>query len=74
MQRIWEHAIVPGASSNAFDAWLLLRGLRTLALRVTRQSDSALLLARMLEAHPQWRRSIILGSSAIPSMPWRAAR
>ena len=52
VQRIWEHAIVLGASSNAFDAWLLLRGLRTLALRVTRQSDSALLLARMLEAHP----------------------
>ena len=33
-------------------AWLLLRGLRTLALRVERQSASALDLARRLEKHP----------------------
>jgi cystathionine beta-lyase/cystathionine gamma-synthase len=33
-------------------AWLLLRGLKTLALRVPRQSDSALELARRLVAHP----------------------
>lgn len=52
VQRVWEHAIVLGASSNAFDAWLLLRGLRTLPLRVARQSGSALALARILEAHP----------------------
>ncbi len=33
-------------------AWLLLRGLKTLALRVERQSASALELARRLAAHP----------------------
>jgi cystathionine gamma-synthase len=33
-------------------AWLLLRGLRTLAVRVERQSASALELARRLAAHP----------------------
>jgi cystathionine beta-lyase/cystathionine gamma-synthase len=33
-------------------AWLLLRGLKTLALRVERQSASALELARRLDAHP----------------------
>jgi cystathionine gamma-synthase len=33
-------------------AWLLLRGLRTLALRVERQSASALDLARRLDEHP----------------------
>jgi cystathionine beta-lyase/cystathionine gamma-synthase len=33
-------------------AWLLLRGLKTLAIRVERQSASALELARRLAAHP----------------------
>jgi cystathionine beta-lyase/cystathionine gamma-synthase len=33
-------------------AWLLLRGLKTLAVRVDRQSATALELARRLQAHP----------------------
>src|ERR671928_826201 len=37
-------------------AWLLLRGLRTLALRVERQSASALELARRLAEHPRVER------------------
>ncbi len=36
-------------------AWLLLRGLKTLALRVERQSATALELARRLAAHPAVR-------------------
>ena len=34
-------------------AWLLLRGLKTLELRVRRQSESAAELARRLESHPK---------------------
>jgi cystathionine gamma-synthase len=34
-------------------AWLLLRGMKTLALRVERQSASALELARRLSSHPK---------------------
>jgi cystathionine gamma-synthase len=37
-------------------AWLLLRGLRTLAVRVERQSASALELARRLAGHPAVER------------------
>ena len=33
-------------------AWLLLRGLRTLELRVRRQTETALLLAERLREHP----------------------
>jgi cystathionine gamma-synthase len=33
-------------------AWLMLRGIKTLAVRVRRQSDSALVLARRLAGHP----------------------
>ena len=37
-------------------AWLLLRGLKTLAVRVERQSATALELARRLQAHPRVER------------------
>jgi cystathionine gamma-synthase len=37
-------------------AWLLLRGLKTLELRVRRQSESALELARRLAEHPRVER------------------
>ena len=37
---------------GAFEAWLLIRGLRTLALRFERASSSALRIARHFENHP----------------------
>ena len=37
-------------------AWLMLRGMKTLALRVGRQSATALELARRLEGHPKVER------------------
>jgi methionine-gamma-lyase len=52
IEQIWDTAIVLGATLGAFDAWLLLRGLRTLPLRVARANDNALAAARFLEGHP----------------------
>jgi cystathionine gamma-synthase len=43
---------VLGAVASPFNSWLVLRGLRSLACRVERQSASALAVARALEAHP----------------------
>jgi cystathionine gamma-synthase len=40
-----------GALLGSFEAWLLLRGLRTLALRVRQASANALAVARFLEGH-----------------------
>ncbi len=45
-----------GASISAMDAFLVLRGLKTLELRMERHSASALEIARMLEAHPAVER------------------
>jgi cystathionine beta-lyase/cystathionine gamma-synthase len=50
---LWETAIALGATLSPMDAWLLLRGLRTLSLRVERQNANALKLAQFLEAHPR---------------------
>ncbi len=41
-----------GAVAAPFNSWLVLRGLRSLACRVERQSATALAVARALEAHP----------------------
>jgi cystathionine gamma-synthase len=40
-----------GAVMGAFEAWLLLRGLKTLYLRVDRASESAMAIARHFEGH-----------------------
>ncbi|AXI47239.1 cystathionine gamma-synthase [Sulfitobacter sp. SK012] len=42
-----------GAVLGPFEAWLLLRGMRTLPLRVERMSTNALALAQFLEDHPK---------------------
>ncbi len=41
-----------GAVMSPFTAFLIMRGLKTLEVRVQRQSDNALTLARWLAAHP----------------------
>ncbi len=41
-----------GGTMGAFEAWLLLRGMRTLSLRYERASENALRVARHFEGHP----------------------
>lgn len=54
--RAWDFRIVDGAVLGPFDAWLLLRGLRTLPLRVERHNQNAFRLATFLETHPKVER------------------
>jgi methionine-gamma-lyase len=51
IEKIWNTHVVLGASLGPFDAWLILRGLRTLSLRVKRHNENALALAEFLENH-----------------------
>jgi cystathionine beta-lyase/cystathionine gamma-synthase len=48
-ERMRFHQNAVGAVPSPFDCWLLLRGLKTLQLRVIRQCDNALAIARWLE-------------------------
>lgn len=41
-----------GAGLSPFDSWLLLRGMKTLSLRVERQNESARKIAEFLSRHP----------------------
>jgi cystathionine gamma-synthase len=55
-----------GALLGPFEAWLLLRGLRTLALRVREACANALAIARFLEDHPSVERVLYPGLASHP--------
>lgn len=52
IERIWHVHIMLGGVLGPFDAWLVLRGLRTLAVRVRQHNDNAQALAEFLAGHP----------------------
>ncbi len=58
-----------GPTLSAFNAWVLLKGMETLKIRMQAQSASALVLARWLEAHPAVERVVYPG---LPSHPQHA--
>ena len=55
-----------GGIMSPFECWLVLRGVKTLALRVERQCDSAMNLAQYLEQHPKVQRVIYPGLDSHP--------
>jgi cystathionine gamma-lyase len=58
-----------GAIPSPFDSFLVLRGLKTLPLRMARHAENALALARHLEGHPQVER---VGYPGLASHPQHA--
>jgi cystathionine gamma-synthase len=64
--RIRAVRIYGGAVPGPFEAWLLLRGMRTLLLRVRAQSDSAAAIAEHFSDHPRISRVFYPG---LPSHP-----
>ena len=55
-----------GAVLGAFEAWLLVRGMRTLFVRFERQSENALAIARHFEGHSKIERVIYPGLESHP--------
>ena len=52
----WRAMIELGASPDPFAAWLVLRGVKTLPLRMRAHGANARLLAELLDAHPKVAR------------------
>jgi cystathionine gamma-synthase len=50
-----------GAVSGPFDAWLVLRGIKTLAVRMDRHGENAAAVVDMLASHPRVRRVLYPG-------------
>ena len=55
VQNLMRHA---GFGMSAFNAWVLLKGLETMSMRVERMSANALEVARFLESHPAVERVV----------------
>ena len=65
-ERLRDVAIDTGGTMNPFEAWLCLRGLMTLALRMDRHGATAMALAEMLEAHEKVERVRYPGLASHP--------
>ncbi|NYT81364.1 aminotransferase class I/II-fold pyridoxal phosphate-dependent enzyme [Alcaligenaceae bacterium] len=65
-ERIWNMHVTLGSVLSPMDAWLLLRGLRTLSLRMERINANALALAQWLETHPLVERVYYPGLASHP--------
>lgn len=65
-EQIWQMHVTIGSVLSPMDAWLLLRGLRTLSLRLERINANALELAAWLETQPQIERVFYPGLKSHP--------
>lgn len=55
-----------GAIPSPFDAWLLLRSVKTMAMRVQKASDNAMVLAKYFDAHAKIVKTIYPGLDSHP--------
>jgi methionine-gamma-lyase len=55
IDRIWQTSLLTGATLSPHDSWLLLRGMRTLPLRMTQHNSTAMTVATALDQHPRVR-------------------
>ncbi len=66
IERIYHFREINGATLHPMAAYLLLRGMKTLHLRIRRQNESALRIAQFLEAHPAIGRVFYPGLASHP--------
>lgn len=66
MEKVFPFVRSAGPTLSAFNAWVLLKGMETLSLRVEKQSANALEIARWLESHPAVARVFYPGLESHP--------
>ena len=64
--KLYEYAYTAGSCPSAFDCYLILRGLKTLEVRVKEASRNAYLLALFLEKHPYCEKVLYPGLKSHP--------
>jgi cystathionine gamma-lyase len=65
-ERIQYHQNAVGAVLSPFDSYLTLRGIKTLALRLEKHQENALVIAHYLEVHPKVSKVIYPGLESHP--------
>lgn len=53
VEKVYHYREINGATLDPMSAYLLLRGMKTLALRIERQNENACKVAQFLSSHPQ---------------------
>lgn len=66
VEEVFKFLRTAGPTLSPFNAWVILKGLETLQLRMRAQSANALELARRLEAHPAIARVFYPGLASHP--------
>ena len=60
-ERLHKIAYTLGATLSPFDSWLMLRGIKTLALRMERAQENALAIAAWLKTQPKVKKVYYVG-------------
>ena len=66
MEEVFKFLRTAGPSISPFNAWVILKGMETLNIRMKAQSASALALAQRLESHPKVARVYYPGLESHP--------
>jgi cystathionine gamma-synthase len=66
IKKIYHYREITGAALDPMAAYLLLRGMKTLHLRIRQQNESALKIASFLEAQPQVEKVLYPGLASHP--------
>lgn len=64
--KLWYLQNSIGPSQSPFDSWLVLRGIKTLAIRMEAHAKNAMIIAEFLENHPKIEKVIYPGLSSHP--------
>ncbi len=59
--KIYHHQVVTGNVAGPFDSWLVLRGIRTLKVRMKAHCENAMQVAQALVGHPKIERVLYPG-------------
>ncbi len=65
-EKVWKLQNSIGPSQSPFDSWLVLRGVKTLALRMLQHQKNALAIAKYLEGHSKIEKVIYPGLKSHP--------
>lgn len=66
---LWDQQVIGGAVLSPFESWLLLRGMKTLAVRMRAHCENAHTIAQLLSQHPKVERVLYPG---LPDHPQHA--
>lgn len=66
MEKVFPYVRTAGPTLSPFNAWVLLKGMETLGIRIERHSANALQIAQWLETHPAVQRVFYPGLASHP--------